>query len=732
MKVILQHDQMDCGAAALAMISSHYGKNYSLQQLRDYSFMTKTGVSLYGIIEAAEMIGFETAAIKIPLSKLDDPSIVLPAILHWNSNHFVVLSKIKKNIFTGKQSFVIYDPGHGKITLSKDKFEKSWIGKGEDGIALLLSPTQHFYEHDALKENTIPSGFLFQYLKPYKKQLFYMSLLLLFGSALTLVFPFLTQALIDEGVNAKNSNLIFLILLAQLGVYLGAITIEIFRNWLMLYTGTKLSISIISQFLKKILQLPIKFFDTKRMGDFQQRIQDNERIENFLTSQSLTTFFSIITFSVFFGVLWYYDLVILLVYSVLTIISIVWSVFWLQKRKQLDYVRFQQQSDNQESIFGIIGGITEMKLNNFEEFKRVEWEQIQNELFKTNIKILKLNQLQSSGFEFINQVKNILVTYIAAIYVVNESMTIGALLSVSYIIGQMNSPVAQLLTFLRSLQDARLSLERINEVQNQEEEESENLRSMSSLPTAITDPGIRLTNVSFRYEGPQSPLVLKDVNIHIPEGKVTAIVGASGSGKTTLMKLLLKFYAPTSGEILINGENLETISPKDLRANCGVVMQDGFIFSNTIERNIITGDEDSNPDRLRQAAEIANIDEYIQSLPLAYSTKIGAAGNGLSGGQKQRFLIARAVYKNPKYIFFDEATSALDAENEKTIHNNLQAFFKGKTVLIIAHRLSTVKEADQIIVLKHGEVIEIGTHELLIEKKGTYYNLIKNQLELGT
>lgn len=733
MKVILQHDQMDCGAASLAMISSHYGKNYSLQQLRDYCFVTRNGVSLLGICEAAEMIGFEQAAVRLKIDNLQHESVRLPAILHWNKNHFVVLRKVKKSILTGKVTYCILDPGHGAINLSKERFKSSWCGDSDEGIGLLLTPTKSFFEHEVLHENSVNAGFLFRYLKPYRSNLIWMAILLLLGSALTLVFPFLAQALIDKGVSAKDLNMIFIILLAQLAVYLGSIVIEIFRNWLVLYVGTKLSITIISEFLKKALQLPIKFFDTKMMGDFQQRIQDNERIEEFLTSQSLTTVFSILTFSVFFGVLWYYDFTILIVYLILTVLSILWSVHWLKKRKQLDYIRFQQQSQNQESIYEIIGGITEMKLNNFEDYKRKEWEKIQDGLLKINVKILRLNQLQSSGFEFINQVKNIIVTFLAATYVVQNTMTLGALLSVSYIIGQMNSPVGQLLVFFRSLQDARLSLERLNEVQNHPEEAEVHHKTLDSVLkfNGMATRGIELSGVSYQYEGPNSPLVLEDVNVLIPHGKVTAIVGASGSGKTTLLKLLLRFYSPTSGEIYFNNENLENISPKSLRMGCGVVMQDGYIFSDTIERNIAAGDETIDLIRLHTAAKTANIHDYILSLPLGYNTKIGASGNGLSGGQKQRFLIARAVYKDPEFIFFDEATSALDAENEKIIHTNLQQFFHGRTAVLIAHRLSTVKDADQIIVLKNGNVDEVGTHEELVEKNGTYLNLVKNQLELG-
>lgn len=726
-----QHDQTDCGPACLSMIASYYKKKYSLQFLRDLSFINREGVSLLGITEASQKIGFETLTGKLSIQKLIEEKKSLPGILHWNQNHFVVLEKITTNIFTGSRSYKIADPGHGLIILNEEKFKKSWISDNDDGIALFLEPTQDFYKLNPPKEEKLNVKYVFTYLRPHKNKLIWLFIMLFLGSAVTLVFPFLTQSLIDNGVSKKNLNLISILLLAQLGLFLGSITIEIIRNWLMLYIGTKISVEIISDFLKKLLQLPIKFFDTKMSGDFNQRIQDNERIEHFLTSQSLVTFFSMITFSVFFGVLWYYDFKILLVYLFLTIVSISWSFYWLKKRKFLDYFLFQQRSQNQESILEIINGVTEMKLNQFEDFKRREWEQIQKKLFKIHSRILKLDQLQLSGFEFLNQFKNILVTFLAASFVIKDQMTLGQLLSVSYIVGQMNSPINQLVGFFRSFQDACLSLERLNEVQNHPTEEgNDNFLNIKNIDNQFQS-GIKGVNLSFQYEGPKSPYVIKDISFVIPHGKITAIVGASGSGKTSLLKLLLKFYEPTKGKLSFNSEDVRNISPKSLRENCGVVMQDGFIFSDTIERNIATGEENIDQEKMKIAVQIANIGTFIESLPLGYNTKIGASGNGISGGQKQRILIARAVYKNPQYIFFDEATSALDAENEKIIHDNLQEFFKGKTVVIIAHRLSTVKNADNIIVLKNGEIVEQGSHSELVYNKTVYFNLVKNQLELG-
>jgi ATP-binding cassette subfamily B protein len=732
---IPQHDKKDCGSACLAMISNFYGKKYSLQYLRDISFVSREGVSLLGLSEASREIGFEPLSAQLSIEQLE--KMPLPCILHWNKKHFVVLYKVRKRGFGKKKSYSIADPRHGLISLHGENFRKCWTPKDDEGIALFLSPTERFYGYNAAKENKLNIQHLFNYLRPHKKRILIMFMLLFLGSVITFIFPFLTQNLIDKGVNAKNLHIIELILLAQLGLFLGAMSIEFIRNWLMLYVGTRINIAIISDFLQKVFKLPIRFFETKVTGDFNQRIQDHERIENFLTSQSLITLFSIVTFTAFFSVLWYYSVILLLVYLVLTVLSVGWSYYFLRKRRILDYYRFQQRSENQESIYEIITGVTEMKLNQFESLKHKEWKRIQEKLFKINVRILKLNQLQLIGFESLNQLKNILVTFLAATYVVKGSMTLGELLGISFIIGQMNAPINQLISFFRSLQDAKLSLERLNEVQHHKEEEQPGLQKLNVHNGGDPEQangchaGIKLNNVSFQYEGPRSPYVLKNIDLFIPEGKTTAIVGASGSGKTSLIKLLLKFYDPTEGQIFINGINLVDLSPTSLRENCGVVMQDGFIFSDTIERNIATADEQVEQLKLDKAAKTASISDFIQSLPLKYETKIGSSGNGISGGQKQRILISRAVYKDPHYIFFDEATSALDAENEKIIHQNLQEFFKGKTVLIVAHRLSTVKNADQIIVLSKGRVVERGTHTELVNNKREYFNLVKNQLELG-
>lgn len=725
MKFIPQHDQMDCGPACLSMISNNYGKNYPLKYIRDITYMTSDGISLLGLNDAAEKIGFETFPAKLTLKELKK-NLKQPSILHWKQGHFVILTRIKKN------NYKIIDPGYGIVSISEEDFKKNWCSKEGEGIALFLSPTEKFYElipPKAKKKSTFLE--IFKYLKPYKKEVFQLFLGLLVGSLITLIFPFLTQKVIDEGIENKKLDVVFLLLLAQVFLFLGTTIIEVIRNWVTLYLGTRVNISILSDFLNKILKLPIKFFDTKVIGDFQQRIQDHERIENFLTSQSLITLFSFISFSIFFLVLLHYDVEIVISYTILTLLSIIWSIFFLKKRKILDYYLFQKKGENQESIYELINGIQEIKLNNFDDYKKKEWGRIQLKLFSINQRVLKLDQYQLTGFQLINQFKNIFVTYIAAKEVINDNITLGGLLAISYIIGQMNSPISQMINFFRSLQDAKLSFERLMEVESLDNEEKENQIKLTKGQN-ITNKGIIINNLSYQYEGPKSPFVLKKVSLQIPKEKVTAIVGASGSGKTTLMKLLLKFYTPTEGNILVDQFNLSEISPKNWRDKCGVVMQDGYIFSDSIRQNIITGDKEADEEKLNYAIKVANIENFISSLPMKLNTKIGASGNGISGGERQRILIARSIYNNPNFVFFDEATSALDSENENIIHSNLQTFFKNRTVVIIAHRLSTVKNADQILVLNKGEVAEQGTHTELINRKGSYYKLIKNQLELGT
>ena len=724
-----QPDEMDCGATCIRMIAKYYGKSISLQQIRELSSTTREGSSLLGLSEAAEKIGFRTMGVKVSYEKLleDAP---LPCIAHWNQNHFVIIHKIKKN------DVYIADPGHGLLKYSKADFLRSWESDVNEGILLLLEPTPEFFSNDEPSQSSSPLGrsggagfsFLFKYLFRYKKLLIQLMIGLLAGSLLQLVFPFLTQSIVDIGVQNNDVKFIYLILFAQLMLFVGRTSIEIIRSWILMHISSRINISLVSDFFVKLMKLPISFFDVKMTGDIMQRINDHHRIENFLTSTSLNVLFSFVNLIVFSFVLAYYNLTIFAVFIGGSLLYFLWILFFLKRRADLDFMRFQQNSQNQSKVMELITGMQEIKLHNAERQKRWQWENIQVRLFKINIKGLLLEQTQNAGSNLINELKNIFITFLSAKLVIDGQITLGMMLSISYIIGQLNSPIVQLVAFTQSLQDAKLSLERLSEIHIKENEESSSSATSSEIEK---DAPIVLKNVSFQYTGMIGDMVLNDLDLIIPSNKITAIVGTSGSGKTTLMKLLLKFYEPIKGEIKIADQNLNAISPKAWRDKCGVVMQEGYIFSDTIANNIAVGIENIDKEKLRHAVTIANIKEHIESLPLGYNTKIGMEGIGLSTGQKQRILIARAVYKNPDYLFFDEATSALDANNEKVIMNNLDQFFKGKTVVVIAHRLSTVKNAAQIVVLDKGKIIELGSHTELTALKGSYYNLVKNQLELG-
>ncbi|GAB3967326.1 peptidase domain-containing ABC transporter [Spirosoma terrae] len=737
-KFIPQQDKMDCGPACLAMVSSYYGKHFTVNYLKKKSYITKEGVSLLGICEAAEEIGFETIPVNLKTENLryfstnkSHENLQLPAILFWEQNHFVVLNKVKNSFLFGETLFEIVDPAHGYITLTETEFNKSWLGDGNLGIALFLNPLKDFFAHEPVQEPKFGFTEFAEFVKPYKKDIFPIFLGLLVNTILNLCFPFLTQTLIDKGVNAKSLSIVYVILIAQICIFMGSVTVEIIRSWITLYVSARLNLSIIYSFLSKIILLPLSFFDSKFVGDFNQRIQDHKRVEQFLTSQSISVFFSLLTFVVYAFILFYYDIKIVICYLLFTCLGIGWSLFFQNSRKHLDYSRFKINTDNQDAIYELLNSIQEIKLNNIDKRKLSEWENIQIRLFNLNLKSLRINQMQSIGFDAINQFKNLIVTYIAAREVIADNITLGAMLSISFIIGQLNAPLNQFLFFLRSMQDANLSIKRLLEVQQEvNEETSDQLTSIES--TSFDRAGINILNLGFQYEGPKSMMVLDDLSMYIPKGKITAIVGSSGGGKTTLLKILLQFYKPVQGNIYIDNTNLQDISPKYWRSMCGVVMQDGYIFSDTIERNIAMTNDDIDVVRLHRAIDTANIKEFIDGLPLKLKTRIGPSAVGISAGQKQRILIARAVYHNPEYVFFDEATSALDAYNEKVIHTNLQKFFKGRTVLIIAHRLSTVKDADQIIVINNGRVVESGSHMQLVSLKKSYYHLVKNQLELAS
>jgi len=717
---------MDCGPTCLRMVAKYYGRSISLEYLREHSYITREGVNLRGISEAAENIGFKTLSAKLSFAVLDEEA-TLPCILYWNQDHFVVLPPQNYNR-SKDDKILIADPAHGLIKVDRVTFLQCWADQRNEGIALMLEPTDSFYEQDSKENKPAGFGFLFRYLRPYRKYIVQLILSVLIASLLSLIAPFLTQGLVDYGINHKDPGFVNLILLSQLLLFAGSTAIEIIRSWILLHINSRINISIISDFLIKLMKLPIRFFDTKMIGDITQRIGDHSRIQSFLTGTTLSTLFSFVNLLVFSLVLGIYSWKVLWVFLLFSAVSVAWIFFFLKKRKELDYKRFQRMSDNENILFELITGMQEIKLNNCETVKRWGWEKVQARLYKINIRSLALGQYQQLGFGVLTQLKNILITYITAKEVMTGNMTLGMMLSVSYIIGQMNSPLDQLLSFVQAAQDARISLDRLGEIHNKEEEEKE-----AHLPPGLSGQqsgDIQLKNVSFTYGGPGSPDILKNLDLRIPKGKVTAIVGTSGSGKTTLLKLLLKFYEPTAGKISVDARDLEQFSPKWWRSQVGSVMQDGFIFSDSIAGNITVSAKSTDTVRLLYACEVANIREFIEGLPLGYRTKIGNSGNGISAGQKQRIQIARAVYKDPEYLFFDEATSALDANNERVIMKNMDRFFKGKTVVVIAHRLSTVKNADQIVVLDKGEIVETGTHGELVDCKGKYYELVKNQLEL--
>ena len=721
-----QHDSMQCGITCLQMICKYNGKEYSLESLSRYCFATTEGVSMLGISEAANKLGLHTICGRITMEQL--PQAPLPCILHWSQNHFVILYKIKN-----KKKFYIADPGKGLLTYAEKEFKDHWIStqsKGEEkGIAMFIQPTPAFYELSGETTNRKRSfKFLFGYIKQYRRYFGQIILGALVGCVLQLIFPFLTQAIVDIGITHQNLGIIYLILLGQLILTISRTSVDFIRRWILLHISMRINISLVSDFFIKLLKLPMSFFDTKLMGDLMQRMSDHNRVEKFLTTQMLNVTFSLLSFIVFGCVLLGYNTFIFLIFLIGSILYGIWIAIFLKRRKLLDYELFEKQAMNNNKTYQFITSMQEIKLQNCEQRRRWEWEDVQADLFQVNMKSLKLQQTQEAGSILINEVKNIIITVLAATAVIHGQMTLGMMLAVQYIIGQLNAPVEQLMNFLYSLQDVKISLEHINEIHEMENEEN-NKDALSAFHDR--DKSLSFKNADFKYDPHNPNKTLDGISITIPEGKVTAIVGTSGSGKTTMIKLLLGYYPLLAGEITIGSTDLQKYNLKWWRKHCGVVMQDGVIFSESIARNIAVDDGEIDKECLLQAARIACIDSYIQTLPLKYNTLIGQDGIGLSQGQKQRILIARAVYKNPDYIFLDEATNALDANNERAIVENLMEFYKGKTVVIVAHRLSTVKNADQLIVIERGKIIETGTHTALIDRQGAYYHLVKNQLELG-
>ena len=724
--VNIQLDSIDCGPTCLKSIAEYYGKFWSLNTLRQRCYIGNNGVSLLGISEAAESIGFRTAGVKLTYQQLRDEA-VFPCIVHWNQEHFVVVYDIKRK--KNNDIIRVFDPAVGLLDYNKDKFIRFWKQSNDFGIALLLETTPDFYKNPDEKDKGLSFRYLLEYLSPYSKYIAQVVIAMIVGSLISLIFPFITQNIVDKGIGTGNISLIVTLLIAQVVLIFGQTANNLIRSWLMLHITSRISISLISDFLAKLMRLPISFFDTKKVGDILQRINDYSRIQNFLTGSLLSIAIAIVTFIVYSVLMSCYNLAIFGVFIVGSVLYILWIILFLRQRRKLDYMRFQESAVNQNSLVQLVSGMQEIKLNNFEKQKKWEWQRIQAKLFKISVKSMSLSQTQEVGALFIDQGKNVIISFMAALAVINGEISLGIMMSLQYIIGQLNSPISQFISFLQATQDAKISLERMSEIQLKDDEDKDTDNLIIDIPA---NSEIILNNVTFQYEGPHSPKVLNNINLVIPNKKITAIVGYSGSGKSTLLKMLLGFYPPVSGEILLNDISLDKYKKSIWRSKCGIVMQDGYIFSDTIINNIAAGDENPDIDRIAWAAKMSNIDSWISSLPLGYKTKIGGDGLGISVGQRQRILIARAVYKKADYLFLDEATNSLDAENEAVIMDNLAKIFSGKTVVVIAHRLSTVKNADQIVVLDNGNIVEIGSHLDLINKKGLYFSLVKNQLDLGS
>ena len=715
---------MDCGPTCLRMVARFYGQYYALETLREKTFMSKQGTSLLSLSEAAEQLGFRTEAVATNWDTLQQ-DVLLPCIAHWRDRHYVVIYRVTK------QHVYVADPGLGKIRHTKAEFLAGWqTEQGTNGFLLLLEPTPSFYESaTAIEPKKNVWSFLLPFFRPYHRYLWQLLLSVLVISIIQLLFPFLAQALVDQGIRQNNQHFIYIILIAQLVLFVSQTVGEVIRSYLLLHVGNRVSISLLSSFLQKLMQLPHPFFEQKNLGDLFQRITDNERIEEFLTAQSLNVLFSLFTVAVFGLVLAYYHLTIFLVFLAGSSLYVLWIALLARRRAALEYKRFETSAEHQSQLHDLLYGMPEIRLNSSQQRRRWRWEAVRIKQHRVATQTLSVDQLQMRGGTFIHELKNIGITFLAATLVIQGEMTLGMLIAVQYILGQLNAPLLNLIGFLQSAQDARLSLERLIEVQQKPTEDSTKADPLRSNPFGP----LRLCGTTFHYEGPHSPAVLRDVSATIPRGKVTAIVGPSGSGKTTLLKLLLKFYEPTDGTICVGDQSLDWWPSATWLSRCGVVMQDGFIFDDTILANITESDSRRplDKDRLAHAVRIAHLEQFIDLLPKGYRTPIGQNGVGLSGGQKQRMLIARAVYKDPDYLFFDEATSALDAESERYIVNNLENFYQDRTVIIIAHRLSTVKHADQILVLDQGKLVEQGTHGELTSLRGKYFTLVKNQLELG-
>lgn len=730
--VSYQFDAKDCGPASLKMIADYYKNNISYEHIKKITYVTRGGVSLLSINNSAEQLGFKTNGGKITLEQLREEAL-LPCIIHWNQNHFVVLYKIKnKSFFRKTNVYYVADPALGKVTYTEDAFVDNWISTTQDnkerGVILLLEPGARFYQKTESKDEKQGFRFLFNYFLRYKKFFFQLFLGLFLGGLIQLVFPFITKAIVDRGIANKDISFIYLMLLAQVILIASRASVDFIRRWILLHISTRVNISLISDFFIKLMKLPMSFFETKLIGDILQRIEDHERVERLITTRSLEAIFSLFTLFLFLIVLYSYSVKIFLIFFIGSVIYTIWIFFFLKKRRELDFKRFDAMARENNCTYQMLQGIQDIKLQNYETQKRWDWEDTKADLFKINIKTLQLEQIQEAGNIVINELRNVLITIVAALAVIKGEMTLGMMLATQYIIGQLNGPIETMADLVHDIQDSKISLERIREIHMQSDE---NQNKLSVAKCEFTNNTIAISNLSFSYDGTNTPNVLDQINLIIPENKTTAIVGLSGSGKTTLIKLLLQYYDNYQGNIKVGGKELKQFNTKWWRRKCGVVMQDSYIFTESIADNITTSSSEVDKQRMIEAAKVANIHDFIMQLPLKYNTMIGNDGQNLSQGQRQRILIARSVYNNPSFLFFDEATNALDANNEKIIVSNLNKIFVGKTVVVVAHRLSTVKNADQIVVLDKGRIVEIGNHKELSVKKGPYYMLVKDQLELG-
>lgn len=719
--VYIQHNKLDCGPTCLRIVAKFYGKNIPIEKIRDKCNLSFSGASLLSLSEAAESFGFRTIGVNIPFSKLVR-EIPLPAIAYWKQRHFVVIYKIKKD------KIYVSDPAFGIIVYNIEEFKNNWSMGNSDysGILLLMEPSPEFYAIEDTAPKSLNLKILTSYFKSYKKYIYQLFFGLLLGSLIQLLFPFLTQSIVDYGINYRDISFLYIIIIAQFVLYFSKLTAEFIRNWILLHISTRMNVSLLTDYISKLIKLPLSFFDSRIIGDIIQRIEDEKRIETFLTTTTLDILFSLFNIILFSIVLLYYNTEIFLIFIVGSVFYVAWLLIFMKKRRDLDNKKFAQLSDNQSNLFQLISGMPEIKLNNWEKKKRWEWENIQAKLFKINISSLTLEQFQKTGGGVINEIKILLITFLAAKFVITGDMTLGMMLAIQYIIGQLNLPFNQLTALSYSTQNAKISLERFTEIYNLNDEE----KTAGKIKSFDSNADIIINDLSFRYNKSSEKLVLANINTVIENSKITAIVGYSGSGKTTLLKLLLGFYPPEKGVINIGNYPLSSINYKTWREKCGVVLQDGYIFADSILNNIICSNENIDEKRLIEASRIANIFDFIQSLPLKFESKIGINGLGLSQGQKQRILIARAIYKQPSYLFFDEATNALDSTNEMSIMKNIMSQLKGRTITIIAHRLSTVKNADKIIVFNNGRIVETGNHYELLDNKSIYHQLITDQLNI--